>query len=302
MRRFALIAAVAVGVFAIPAAASAYPAPSGLTSAPTVCPARPNDESAFALNSAPAGPFPAIGASSNIASMQGPVQPGSTVTATIFDPSSQTAEFTISLIDSSASGSPVVQTAYAVNGAATVTLPDAAGQSYAVQLRNINASTTDHVAGWLDTYQSGPDSTYLAQGISDSCATQHADAQATAAAVKALAPQGTTLGDIKTAINGLTANSTTLDTLNADLAVLHADNQTIESDVLASGGGGGGTSCATPPCTQDVAFTNPVQLSPADRQLEADVAGQTDGDLWVLVGVIVGCFAAGFILNRVWPS
>jgi hypothetical protein len=112
----------------------------------------------------------------------------------------------------------------------------------------------------------------------------HTDAQAIASDV---APLDGDLSSLKAAVNGLSANGTTLDTLNGDLASVNAELVQIDTDVKAGGSGG--------------SSGDPVELGTATM---AAVNGDFESehqDLWAIVGAIVGAFLLAEVLRRIWP-
>jgi hypothetical protein len=160
-------------------------------------------------------------------------------------------------------------------GASSVTVgynASVPGSTASFQLDNLEQQTTDGCyasAGWWST--------------------QHSDESAVKAAVTALAPNGTTLGDIKAAVNSLT-NGATLNTLDGDLGQLHADELAVEAE-LSNGGTGGGSTATVQPVSFD---------STAAAQLDGE--GQAlHGDVYLLAGVIVGCFVMTEVLRRLFP-
>jgi hypothetical protein len=292
--------AAAVGALAVPAAASAYAPPPSPS-----CAFRPLDPpystgqpiwsgsvSVPANGQAVIGPTPGFSWDGNymvaVSDNDGPVV---TFSAWVKEKDTSAA------FDNVAWNNEAVTTA---TPGVSMNVFDGGGAALEIVVRNTGAAAHTFTA-FVTPEGISQDGLNTQQSLSDDCsiestwwATQHDDVQAVKSAVTALAPGGTTLGDIKSSVDALTTGAT-LNTLDGDLAQLHSDNLAIEAELNGGAPSGGGTAT-------DVSLTGPVQLSPADRQLEADVAGQTDGDLWIIVGAIVGCFAFGFVVNRVWPA
>lgn len=136
--------------------------------------------------------------------------------------------------------------------------------------------------------QAHADSGALAAAVNAASSTAHTDASAIDGDVNALGG-GKTLATLDTDLGAI---ATDLGTLHADDGTTQADLGTIAADESGGGGGGGGTgSSATTPQL--------VELSPADRQLETDLATQGDGDDWVIVGTLIALFVGGVVFAKV---
>ncbi len=105
------------------------------------------------------------------------------------------------------------------------------------------------------------------------------DSDLTAAGVAAHADAGTAQRALD-AIDGTVAGWTTL----APLPV-----------TLPGGGGGSAVTVTNWPPDQTVALDG-TSASVIDGEAQSN-----HGDLWVLIGVVVGTFAAGQVLRKVWP-
>lgn len=295
--------AAAVGALVVPAAASAYSMPSG-DSTSTSCLPWPADMT----NTANVDQPQYIGnmqVSANSNGIAGPLGTAANMLggpATLFftNPSGATGTVDVNVLGQFTNR--VASFPVGGSGPTTVSLGTLPPGQVKIVINNTSATAVTFVVGFWEQSDQSQTAIEQLQAMTALCdgqagwwATQHGDEGAVKSAVQGLTANGTTLDTVNSSIKALTANGTTLDTLHGDLETLHNDLQTLNTTEASSTGGGSGT-------TQPVSFTNPVQLSPADRQMSADIANQLDGDLWIIVGVLVGCFATGFILNRVWPS
>jgi hypothetical protein len=132
------------------------------------------------------------------------------------------------------------------------------------------------------TGASTPDAPYLQQLDTDVKAgtvTLDGDTQGVASAVTALE-------------SAAVGSHTTLASLMGELETVDSDVRSVTAavDGLSGVGGGGGGSTG-----------GVVELSSGDRQMEADATGQIDGDLWVIVGVLLAVFVGRELLRWIWP-
>lgn len=282
MRRSAIALAL-VAALCGPAAASAYPTPSGLnpSSYTTLCPPRPADLTASASGAVIDSTSTAGANAWTYYPTGGNAGPGG--------PASVQVNF--------ATATKMTVTVQVQNGSGTwqtywSAVADVAVWSYGYQLTNLPAGPT-RVGVYINGASGVSTTVELAEGVDAGANTlQQELADACYRGEQKQADELSSLGDLKDAIQALTANGTTLDSLLVQLQQLHTDLGQLDTDVQAIPGGGGGG-------TTTVAGT--VQLSSADRQLSADGASNLHGDLWVIVGVILGVFCASEILKRVFP-
>ena len=113
------------------------------------------------------------------------------------------------------------------------------------------------------------------------CATPPAAYSGTDATVAAVTQVNVDVDANCTALSDAIAAAGDAAQAHTDSGAVLAELQAIDSDVKAS------------------APSGTVQLSEADRQLESDLSGQVDGDLWVLAGVVVGLFVAVVVVFKV---
>lgn len=278
--------------------ALAYSTPSGLGSYPTLCPPRPADAGAAATSPSvvDSQTLSVAGGATGTVTSTG-LQPGGAGQVSIANATDGTSA-TVWIDVQDAAGSWHRLTTFSATGgyaSAPINLPP--GPLRVTVAPAGSGSKTWYVQVYAATVSAGE--TTLQQQIVDDCVLAHGDAltahtdsaavdvdvQSVKSAVNALTSAGTTLTDVKNAVSGLGGSGSS----TATLATIDADLQTLDSDVKATSAGG---SSGAPQL---------VQLSSADRQLQADSASSLHGDLWVVVGAIVGVFAAAQILNRVLP-
>jgi hypothetical protein len=293
MQRVRLTLAAVAAALVVPATAGAYPIPSGLSGSAggtSSCLPYVNDGSAAtgAVNTleVPGSNVNANGGLFTSASAPGS---GGATFVEVDSAGGQPLQFSLQLQDSGGSW-------HTVGGASipsgqyegTLSLP--ATWPGAVRVLVWNWGTT---SAWINAHvtsgQTTADGKLLADELSVDCYNRQANA---AANHSDLASIDTDVGNVKSAVAALQGSGSNTSTLYQ----LHTDLQQLDADVKANAPTSGSGS------TQPVSLTGPVQLSSGDRQLSADVAGQIDGDLWIIVGVVVGCFAAGEILKRTFPA
>lgn len=299
MRRTIALAAALAATLALPAAASAYSTPSGLTPSSSLCSPRPSDPSSSATVA-----FSGVASSVGSAGITTLVS-GTLATSGPYDVYFQTSGgnpiYALVQIEDSSGTYHTIYDAPAVTSSAsntwTVALSLPAG---GVRLAAATTTGTDTVSGTMSAVAGGDDLTYEEQQATDGCYLTVQDAaQAHSDAGSIASDLGTVDGDVKSttsAVNGLTAGGVTLQTLDSDLKTLDTDVKatTAAVEAIPSSGGSGGS---------DPSSTDPqlVEFSSADRQLEADQGAAVTGDLWVIVGAIVGVFVSGVLLWRLLP-
>jgi hypothetical protein len=278
--RACICVVVAVAFLALGEAAFAYPAPTGLGSSTTLCPPRPSDLStAVSTPSAPYSATVPAGATVNgpaISLEAGEVElfveggPGAYAELEVQD-SSGNWQFADFLATGPAS------TIFAA-ASAEIEVPSGPAR---IELGNTTSSPLN-VYSYITTPSADVGENYAAQELADACQLTVADAAAA----------HTDSGTLATSLSTLAEDVTQLD---------HDVNSDSSSEVTAIHGISGGSGPAS---------TVTVANEPADQTVGLDASSQTevDGDaealhddLWTLVGVIVGCFLFGIVLQKVWP-
>jgi len=310
--RAALVGLLLAAVAMLPPSAVAYSTPSGLNpgSYSALCPPRPSDASASSGNPVlidGSQSIPANGSAYFTASSNAPSGPAE---VSVQDGGNKMS-VTVQVQDSGGSWHSVAWWVDDSSGAAAGTQENQGyGVTHDVYLPG------GLVRLWVQNYYTAADTfqarltiqgvtagdATVSQEIADGCyrreqlfSTQHSDLTSIDSDVKALTANGATLStldtdlsNVKSAVNGLTANSVTLSTLDADLRAIDSDVQAVKAAVQANGSGGSSSPAV-------------VQLSSADRQLSSDIGTQLDGDIWVLIGALVGTLLLIEFLRKVWP-
>jgi hypothetical protein len=304
-RRCAAGLVVLVALGALPASAGAYSTPSGLTSSSSLCPPRPADAAAQSASAEAIidnqSLTPASGAESYTAS----VTQGGGLATLDFYVSAGTVDVEIDVQDSAGSWHAANYDKSLTNAGSNMAGIQATLPPGPVRVGVFARSTGALVAVSVTEDQGNAQGVTLEQELVDACygtvgnaAQAHSDAGAVDSDVKAVkssvdALQGsgaTSLTDVKNVLGALTGASGTLTgTSGETLSGLDVDLRQLDADVKA-----GGSSGSSGPQL--------VELSSADRQLTADAASSTHGDLWVIVGAVLCTFVAGEISRRVLPS
>jgi hypothetical protein len=286
-------AAVVVAlVGAIPASAGAYSTPSGLdpSSSSSVCPPRTADVGALSgpVWTKDFGDVPGPGTNGPLSIGTGT---GGWAQLSVWSSTAANVEVEVSVQDSGGGWNVVGRFGGSDFQTSTTSVKEGVTPSFWLPPGPVRASVTNYSGTdtgdtviYLTHEQGGDqaDSVVIQQILEDACyrneqlqATQHSDLGSIDADVTA----------VKSAVEALTSGGTTLTTLDGDLRTLDTDVKAI----CASGcGGTSGTS-------------GEVQLSSADRQLAADGSNQLNGDLWLILGAIVGCWIMGIAIGKLWP-
>lgn len=287
----ALVAAAAL----LPASAFAYPAPSGLGSNTTLCPARPADLSTATLN-----PVPASG--------QAVVAAGQAWTSATFTGGGEQTIFLgaitgvtgwVKVLTQNSSGTWLAYVQMDLPGGSN---PGSTLQFFSppgpeeIQIVNSSSASQSFTYGLTST-NADAGANYTAQELADGCQLTVTDQAQTHGDLGTLDTdvKGLQTGQLDTDVKGLQSGQLDADLKAVNTGALFTEVKQLDTDItsFASANHTDLTGLTHSSTAQDVALSTP------DRVELADSESALHSDIWLLLGAVVACWVGHEVLSRI---